>query len=109
MAKTLILGQTIEDQHGDVWDAAILVVDQIQLDYLTMTFKFRVDIYKDIASRTASKQPIQDWHALDQATFVANFDTADPITSLKSQSEDYALIMASLFDGPGLLYGDQFE
>jgi len=108
MAKTLIAGQTVTNQYGDVWDAAILVADQIQLDFRTMTFKFRVDIYKDIAARTGGMKPISDWYALDQATFLANFDPSLAATTLDNQSEDYALIMTDP-ELPGLLYGDQFE
>ena len=108
MAKTLIVGQDITNVHGDVWDAAILVVDQIQLDFRTSTYKFRVDIYKDAAARTAAYRPISDWHVLDQATFLANFDPSLATLTLDNQSEDYALIMTDV-ETAALLYGDQFE
>jgi hypothetical protein len=109
MAKTLIAGQEVTNQYGDVWDEAVLVVDQIQLDFLNMNFKFRVDVYKNAASRTGGMKPISDWHVLNQSTFMANFDPSLAATTLKSQSEDYALTMVDPVDGIGLLYGGQFE
>lgn len=110
MAKTLIGGQTVTNQYGDVWDAAILVCDYATLDFLDANFRFRVDIYKDAAARTARQNPVTRWHVIDQATFLANFNSALAITTVKSQSEDYALIMEVPDSDPvELIYGDKFE
>jgi len=107
MAKTLKVGQTVENQYGDIWDAAVLVCDYSRLDFLDQTFAFRVDIYKDAAARTARHQPVQRWHTLDSVEFLANFDPGLAMTTTKSQSEDYALIMTD--ELLNLIYGDKFE
>ena len=106
MAKTLKIGQTIENQYGDVWDSAILVVDHIKLDFKEQEFGFRIDIYKDVAARTASMNPIQRWIGIDKTEFLANFDPGLAATTLKAQSEDYTL---TIEDGEGNLYSDKFE
>jgi hypothetical protein len=110
MAKTLIFGETVTNQYGDVWDAAILVCDYCTLDFLDANFRFRVDIYKDAAARTARENAVQQWYTIDQATFNANFDPDLATTTMKPQSEDYAIIMEIPgSDPPELAYGDKFE
>ena len=111
MAKTLISGQTVESMYGDVWDAAILSIDQIQLDYLNQIMKFRVDIYKDATERTEGSRAVQEWHVIDKTTFLAEFNISQPVTTLKSQCEDYALTLIDPNDPDGLalLYGSTFE
>ena len=106
MAKTLIGGQTVTNQYGDIWDAAILVVDHIKLDFKEQEFGFRIDIYKDVAARTASMNPIQRWVGINKTEFLANFDPGLAATTLKAQSEDYTL---TIEDGEGNLYSDKFE
>jgi len=107
MAKTLIGGQTVENQYGDIWTDAILVCDYCTLDFLDANFRFRVDIYKDAAARTARNAPVQAWYVIDQATFDANFNSALATTTMKGQSEDYAIIMTD--EDLNLIYGDKFE
>jgi hypothetical protein len=107
MAKTLIGGQDVTNQYGDVWTAAILVCDFCTLDFLDANFRFRVDIYKDTAARTNRDNPITKWYHIDQATFNANFDPDLATTTMKAQSEDYALIIED--EELNLIYGDTFE
>jgi len=106
MAKTIKAGQDITNQYGDVWDAAILAVDQIQLDFRDNNYKFRIDIYKDAAARTADQNPVTRWYQIDETEFLANFDPGLAATTLKAQSEDYVL---TINDPEGNLYGDMFE
>lgn len=106
MAKTIKAGQDVVNQYGDVWDAAILSVDQIQLNFKDNNFKFRIDIYKDAAARTADAAPIPRWHEIDETEFLANFDPGLAATTLKSQAEDYTL---TIEDTEGNLYGNKFE
>jgi len=107
MAKTLIGGQSVTNQYGDVWTSAILVCDFCTLDFLDANFRFRVDIYKDAAARTNRDNPVQAWYSIDQATFLANFDSGLATTTMKAQSEDYAIIMED--EELNLIYGDKFE
>ena len=107
MAKTLIGGQSVTNQYGDVWTAAILVCDFLTLDFLDQNFRFRVDIYKDTAARTNRDSPVQQWYTIDSVEFLANFDPSLAATTMKSQAEDYALIMED--EATNLIYGDTFE
>lgn len=110
MAKNLKVGETWENEYGDLWDAAILVCDYCTLDFLDQTFRFRVDIYKDAAARTARNNPIQQWYTIDRPTFEANFDPSLAATTMKSQSEDYALLIEVPDSDPvEYVYGEKFE
>ena len=107
MAKVLIVGQTVENQYGDIWDAAIMVVNFMNLDFLNQTFKFRVDVYKNATERTEGSKAISNWFVIDRDTFLANFVMTNAINTLKSQTENYALTLTDADDN--LLYGDTFE
>ena len=106
MAKTLKVSETITNQYGDEWDAAILVVEHVKLDFKEQNFGFRIDIYKDDAARTANMHPIQRWISIDSTEFLANFDPGLAATTLKAQSEDYTL---TIVDEEDNLYSDKFE
>ncbi len=106
MAKTLINGQTITTPYGDTWDAAVLHVDKVGLDYLLQELSMEINIYFNEAARTANKEPIRLGHFVEKDVFLANFDPQLAITTLKSQCEDFALTLT--FSGFGLL-GDKFE
>ena len=107
MAKTLIGGHSVTNQYGDIWTAAILTCDFMELDFLDQTYKFRVDIYKDTAARTNKDNPMPLWYNIDKPTFQANFDMNAACTTLKAQSEDYALLLEDA--EANLIYGDDFE
>ena len=107
MAKTLKGGKEINSPFGDVWTSAILVCDIITLDFNEQIMNIRADIYKDTAARTAGDRAIMQTHAVDKPTFLANFDTGQAVTTMKTQSEDFILTVE---DGEGnLIYGDDFE
>ena len=108
MAKTLIGGHSVTNKYGDVWTAAILVCDFMELDFLEQNYKFRVDIYKDAAARTNRDNPVPTWYNIPRATFEANFDMDLAATTLKAQSEDYSLLLEDP-ETAALLYGDDFE
>lgn len=100
MAKTLIVGQTVNTPYGDVWDQAILVVDNMNIDFRLGEMTLLVSIYKDATARTEGKKPYQEDHFMTSDDFLAYIDTAQAITTLKSQAEDYALTLTSRKLGP---------
>lgn len=106
MAKTLIEGQTIENQYGDKWDAAILVVDNITIDFHAQILYFNADIYKDESCRTSFTKSIRNVHTVEKEEYLANFNILDTIFSLKEQAENYVL---TLTNERGDKYGDKFE
>lgn len=105
--KNLKAGETITNNTGDVWDAAILVVDSIVLDYLAQTMVFRVDIYKDSTARNDNRAAMSESYNVDKSTFLSEFDPSGSVVSFNKQCEDYALTLLA-DDGVTLIY-NQFE
>lgn len=106
MAKTLIAGQVVNTPYGDVWDEAILVVDNMNIDFRKGEMYMLISVYKNVTARTEEKKPYQEDHFMSNADFLAYIDTAQAITTLKSQAEDYALTIESPRLG---LLGNIFE
>lgn len=105
--KNLKVGETVTNNTGDVWDAAILVVDRIKLDYVLQTMVFWVDIYKDTTARGDGRDALSESYNVDKATFLAEFDPSGSVISFNGQCEDYALTLLAE-DGVTLIY-NQFE
>jgi hypothetical protein len=90
--KNLKQGTTYETPFGEQWANAILSVDKIEIDFLRKTARVEVSVYMDADARTAEKA------SFDQHFFLKkeNFDVIDftqPISSLKTQVEDWVLTL----------------
>ena len=107
MAKTLKVGEVFPTPYGTEWDAAILVADDIYLDFNNQTMIIQINIYADSTARTELKEPLSEKIRVDKPTFLAEFDGTQAITTLNTQSEDYILTLTSLhFE---VLLSDLFE
>lgn len=91
--KTIKAGETFTDDNGDVWTAAIMVVDIAKVHALNGTIDFIAHVYKDAAARTARFQPLNYPIHVPQAAVFLHFDLTQPIDTIYAQCEDYALTL----------------
>jgi len=107
MAKTLKVGEVFPTPYGTDWDAAILVVDKMELNFLAQTMEIRIEIYSDATARTEGKEPLIEGASIDKPTFLANFDGTEAILTLNTQCEDYVLTLTDPHFG--VILSDLFE
>jgi hypothetical protein len=92
--KKIKANSNFETRFGDVWPEAILVVDSINIDVLKRTVQFQVDIYKDEAAREAGKTSYEETFFMRPEDFAGNITLTQPISTLPSQLENYALTLS---------------